>query len=168
MNNLIDVASRVILIGFGATAIMDIWLLLLKALGVPTLNFALIGRWAGHWRHGVWKHKAIATAPAMRGELALGWVVHYAVGIGYAGLAVALFGVEWMHSPNLLPAVAMGMATVAAPWLVMQPAMGAGIAASKTPAPGRNRIRSLVNHTVFGGGLFLSALAVAHLQGAAS
>ena len=34
------------LIGIGATAVMDAWLLLLKHLGVPTLNFAFIGQFA--------------------------------------------------------------------------------------------------------------------------
>jgi len=163
MNALIDATPRIVLIGLGATAIMDIWLLLLNALGVPTLNFALIGRWAGHWRRGIWAHEAIAKAPPVRGELALGWAVHYAVGTGYAALAIALFGTHWLRSPNLLPALAVGIATVAAPWFVMQPAMGAGIAASRTPTPGRNRVRSLVNHTVFGAGLFIAAHAVARI-----
>jgi hypothetical protein len=32
----------------------------------------------------------------------------------------------------------------------MQPAMGLGIAASKTPQPFINRIKSLINHSIFG------------------
>ena len=40
------------LLGIGATAVMDAWLLLLKRLGVPTLNFAFIGRWVGHLLRG--------------------------------------------------------------------------------------------------------------------
>jgi formate hydrogenlyase subunit 3/multisubunit Na+/H+ antiporter MnhD subunit len=39
----------------------------------------------------------------------------------------------------------------------MQPAMGLGIAASKTPQPFINRIKSLINHSIFGCGLFLTA-----------
>ena len=39
---------RTVAIGIGATALMDLWLTLLKALGLPTLNFALLGRWVGH------------------------------------------------------------------------------------------------------------------------
>ena len=41
------------------------------------------------------------------------------------------------------------------------PAMGAGFAASRTPTPLKNCLRSLANHTVFGFGLYLSALAIA-------
>lgn len=163
MNDFIALAPRIILIGIGATIIMDGWLLLLNALGVPTLNFSLIGRWAAYWRHGIWAHQSIAKAAAVRGELALGWAIHYVVGIGIAAFAVAVCGTEWMRNPTLPAALAVGLASVAAPWLVMQPAMGAGIAAANTPTPGKNRIRSLVNHTVFGGGLFVAALAVSHI-----
>jgi hypothetical protein len=40
----------------------------------------------------------------------------------------------------------------------MQPGMGAGIAASKTPNPNVARLRSIVTHTVYGIGLYGSAL----------
>lgn len=78
MNTLLEDVARVAAIGIGATATMDLWLLLLQRLGVPTLSFAMVGRWVGHWRHGVFRHVAIATARPVRGELALGWLVHYA------------------------------------------------------------------------------------------
>ena len=37
--------SNIALIGIGATAVMDVWLMLLKRMGVQTLDFAFIGRW---------------------------------------------------------------------------------------------------------------------------
>lgn len=149
------------LIGIGATAVMDTWLLLLKRLGVPTLNFAFIGRWVGHLLRGRFAHAAIAKAAPVRGELALGWLTHYAVGIAFAAVLVRTQGAAWLHSPTPLPALAVGICTVAAPLLVMQPAMGLGFAASRTPTPVKNCLRSLANHTVFGLGLYLSALAIA-------
>lgn len=149
------------LIGIGATAVMDAWLLLLKHLGVPTLNFAFIGRWVGHLFRGQFAHAAIAKAVPIRGELAWGWLTHYAVGVAFATVLVGLQGVDWVRSPTLLPALAVGVCTVAAPLLVMQPAMGSGFAASRTPTPLKNCLRSLANHTVFGFGLYLSALAIA-------
>lgn len=153
--------ARVILIGILATAAMDGWLLVLQRLGVPTLDFALVGRWVGHWRRGTFVHDRIATAPPVRGERALGWLFHYLTGVAFAALLVAVAGAEWARHPSLLPALAVGVATVAAPWLVMQPAMGAGVAASRTPSPSRNRIRSLANHAVFGLGLYLAAVLLA-------
>ncbi|UCV01544.1 DUF2938 domain-containing protein [Acidovorax radicis] len=149
------------LIGIGATAVMDAWLLLLKSLGVPTLNFAFIGRWVGHLLRGQIAHAAIAKAAPIRGELAWGWLTHYAVGVAFAVLLLSLQGTAWVHSPTLWPALTVGMGTVAAPLLVMQPSMGSGFAASRTPTPLKNCLRSLANHTVFGLGLYLSALVIA-------
>ena len=55
-------------------------------------------------------------------------------------------------------ALLVGVVTVAAPFLLMQPGMGAGIAASRTPRPAIARVHSLLNHLAFGAGLYLSAL----------
>ncbi len=150
-----------VLIGIGATAVMDAWLLLLQRIGVPTLNFAFIGRWVGHLLRGQIAHSAIARAAPIRGEVALGWLTHYAVGVAFATVLVGLQGSEWLRSPTLLPALAVGICTVAAPLLVMQPAMGSGFAASRTTTPLKNCLRSLANHTVFGLGLYLSARVIA-------
>lgn len=149
------------LIGIGATAVMDTWLVLLKRMGVPTLNFAFIGRWVGHLFRGQFAHAAIAKAVPIRGELAWGWLTHYAVGVAFASVLVGIQGLGWLHSPTLLPALVVGVCTVAAPLLVMQPAMGAGFAASRTATPLKNCLRSVANHTVFGFGLYLSALVIA-------
>lgn len=144
-------------IGAGATLVMDAWLLLLNKCGIPTLNFAFIGRWVGHLPRGQVMHAAI------RGERALGWAMHYATGIAFAALLLALTGPAWVTTPSLLPALALGIATVAVPLLLIQPAMGAGIASSKTPTPLRNCLRSIANHGVFGLGLYLSAALIAAL-----
>lgn len=146
-------------IGIGATALMDIWILLLKQWGIPTLNFTLLGRWVGHMPRGRWAHDGIAKAAPVRGEVQLGWFVHYLTGIGFALLLAWLAGPDWMQAPTLLPALAFGIGTVAAPFFVMQPAMGAGIVSSRTATPYLNSLRSLANHTVFGLGLYAAALA---------
>jgi len=148
---------QVALIGIGATAVMDLWLVVIQRLGVPTLNFALIGRWAGHLLRGRFSHPAISKAEPIPGELAWGWVMHYAVGVGFAALLVIAQGASWTSKPTLVPAVAVGLFTVLIPLFVMQPAMGAGFASSKTPTPLKNCLRSVANHTVFGFGLYLSA-----------
>lgn len=75
----------------------------------------------------------------------------------WAGLLVALQGLDWVRAPTMLPALATGVATVVVPLFVMQPAMGNGYASANTPAPLMNCMRSLVNHAVFGAGLFVAA-----------
>jgi len=151
---------EIIIIGIGATIVFDLWLVLLKRMGVKTMNMAFIGRWAGHLAQGRFAHASIAAAPAVGGEQALGWLVHYATGVAFAGALVAVAGQGWLHAPSIGPALAVGIATVGAPLFVMQPSMGLGVASSKTPTPMKNCLRSLANHTVFGLGLYLSALLI--------
>lgn len=150
-----------VLIGVGATAVLDLWLVALKRLGVPTGSFALIGRWVAHMARGRFSHASIAKVEPVANELMLGWVTHYAVGIGFAAVLVALQGQAWVRQPTLAPALLTGVATVAMPLLVMQPAMGSGFAASRTPTPLRNCVRSVANHAVFGMGMYLAAVAIA-------
>ena len=161
---LIPLITHVAVVGIGATALMDLWLWLLSRLGVPTAGFAMIGRWVGHFRRGEFAHAAIAKAAPIRFELGLGWLTHYLVGLGYAVLLVGLLGTAWLHQPTLVPALVFGVLTVAAPWFVMQPAMGAGVLALKTPTPLKNGLRSLANHAVFGVGLYVAAAALAHVS----
>jgi hypothetical protein len=157
------VPAHIALVGIGATALMDLWLLLLSRLGVPTTSFAMVGRWVGHFAQGRFVHAAVAKTDPVPFELGLGWLTHYAIGIFYAALLVALQGTAWLERPTVLPALVFGSVTVAAPWFVMQPAMGAGFLALKTPTPLKNGLRSLVNHVIFGAGLYGAAAALALL-----
>jgi hypothetical protein len=159
----VEFVLRTILIGVGATLAMDVWALLLRQFGIPSLNFAFLGRWIGHLRQGQWMHQSIARATPVRGEVLIGWCAHYSIGITFAALLLATFGLKWARSPSLFPALVIGIVTVLAPLLILQPAMGAGIASSKTPTPLFNSVKSIVTHTVFGFGLYLTALATASL-----
>ena len=58
------------------------------------------------------------------------------------------------------PALLVGIGTVVAPFLLMQPGMGAGVAASRTPRPAAARVQSLVTHAIFGLGLYASGWVV--------
>jgi hypothetical protein len=148
-------------VGIIATAFMDLSALARRQLcGTPVADYALVGRWLAHMRHGRFRHAAIAKAPAVRAERALGWAVHYATGIVFAGLLLVLAGPGWLRDPTVLPALAVGIGSVAAPLLLMQPGMGAGIAAWRTPDPTAARVRSLVTHAVFGVGLYLAGSAL--------
>ncbi len=148
---------RAVVLGAGATALMDVWAALLRRLGVPSLNFAFLGRWLGHLSHGQWFHESIARSAPVRGELALGWAAHYSIGVSFAALLLLVFGLEWARSPSLWPALAIALVTVIAPLLVLQPALGAGLFSSKTPTPLFNSLKSVVTHAVYGLGLYLTA-----------
>ncbi|WP_394063593.1 DUF2938 domain-containing protein [Alcaligenes sp. WGS1538] len=146
------------LIGAGATLVMDAWAWLLKRLfGAPSLNYAMVGRWAAHLPRGRLMHESIAKAAPVAGEAVLGWGVHYLVGVVFAAVLLALAGPDWLRAPTFLPALAWGVFTVAAPFLVLQPGMGAGFFASRTPQPSVARLRSLMAHASFGAGLYIAA-----------
>ena len=153
-----------VLIGIGATALTDLWALILKrGFGVASLGYALVGRWLGHMPAGRFTHASIAAAQPIRGERLIGWTAHYAIGVMFAGMLLAACGVDWARQPSVGPALAVGLLTVTAPFLIMQPGMGLGIAASRTPKPGLARLRSVATHTIFGLGLYASALLLARL-----
>ncbi|MBN3841202.1 DUF2938 domain-containing protein [Burkholderia sp. Ac-20349] len=159
-----DVLLNLLLIGAGATLVMDLWTLFRRrAFGIPSLDYALVGRWIGHMMQGRFRHVSIGAAAPVPGERALGWIAHYAIGIAFAALPVAIAGTEWIGTPTPLPALVAGLASVVAPFVVMQPAFGFGIAASRTPNPGVARRRSLITHLSYGVGLYLAAVTLAAL-----
>ncbi|WP_462380236.1 DUF2938 family protein [Pseudomonas sp. Marseille-QA0892] len=144
-------------LGIGGTLVMDAWLVMLRWRGVPVMDFALLGRWAGHCASGTFVHDAINEATPIRGERALGWALHYGVGIAFAGLLLTFAGRHWLAEPTPGPALLVGVLTVVAPLIIVQPAMGAGLAGRRRGVPTANVLRSLANHAVFGVGLYLSA-----------
>lgn len=165
MHGSIQFASSVTAVGIGATAVMDIWLQGLRKAGVPTQNFAMLGRWIGHISDGKWFHSAISKAAPVKGEALIGWTAHYAIGVGFAVLLICIQGPAWLAAPTVGPALLVGALTVAAPLLVLQPALGAGIASTRTASPVRNSIKSLANHLVFGFGLYVAAMTLQVVRG---
>jgi hypothetical protein len=159
MNNLALLLLTAIFIGLGATLTFDLWALFLKhVFKMPPSNFCLVGRWLRYMPEGIFKHSNIGSAPQKSTECLLGWIAHYMIGILFAIAFVAIAGNGWLQRPTLLSAVVFGVITVLAPFLIMQPLFGLGIAASKTSDPVQARLRSLMNHTVFGIGLYLFGL----------
>lgn len=161
-------ASRIlgsIAIGFGASLVMDIWNLLLKrTFGIPSLNYCLLGRWLRHIPTGTFRHANITAASRKSFECTVGWIAHYSIGIVFALMFVFLTPGDWLAQPTLLPALLYGIGTVVFPFFIMQPALGLGIASSRTRNPWQARLKSLLTHTIFGIGLYICALAVRYLQ----
>jgi hypothetical protein len=84
--------------------------------------------------------------------------VHYAIGVGYGLLLVGLWGVEWLRQPTTLPPMILALGLLVAPYFIMMPGMGSGIAGAKTPKPNITRLKSVVGHSVFGLGMYVTAL----------
>ena len=162
MSEGLEFVVRATAIGIGATIVMDLWAVFLKrAFSVPSLDYGLVGRWIGHLPRGRFLHSAIAQTAPVPNERAIGWAAHYAIGIAFAALLLAPWGLDWARQPTPIPALTVGLVTVVAPFFLLQPGMGTGIAASKTLRPNTARLRSLQAHVAFGIGLYLSALLTA-------
>lgn len=149
------------LIGCGATVLLDLWAQVQsRLLGTPRPNWGPAGRWFALMPQGRFAHAGgMGDVPSVPNEAAIGWFMHYLIGALYGvALVILAGGIPWLESPTLLPALLVGWVTVLAAWLCMQPAMGSGYFASKTPNPPKTMFLNVIGHTVFGLGLYLSAL----------
>lgn len=154
-----SMVTTAVAMGIGATMLLDLWAQALnRAFGIPTPNWALVGRWFAYLPRGRFLHDDIARTEPLRQELAVGWAMHYAVGILFALVTVALGGAGWVARPTLLLPLAVGLVTVGCGWFILQPGMGAGIAAAKRPDRSRIRLLNVLGHIVFGLGLYGVAL----------
>jgi Protein of unknown function (DUF2938) len=144
--------------GIGATVLIDLWALLLRAIfHIPSLDPCLLGRWVLHMPSGTFAHPSIAKAAPKPGECPAGWVTHYLIGATLGAGFALLAGRTWWANPTLWQPLTFGIVTLVMPFFLMQPALGLGIASSKAPNPAAVRLKSLGTHTVFGVGLYLSA-----------
>lgn len=155
---MINLVLSGIVIGAGATIAMDLWAFaLFKAFGIPMPNWANVGRWFWHLGSGRVFHDDIGTAEPHPNELAIGWFAHYAVGVIYGVLFLLIVGANWMDAPSFIPAWVFAILTISAGWFLLQPGMGLGWAASKTPNPWKVRGLGLLAHTSFGLGMWVTA-----------
>lgn len=129
-------------LGAGATAVMDIWTLArARLLGAPAMSYGLLGRWLARIPREPFRRDRVAASPPVRGETALGWVAHYLIGIVFACVLLAIYGVDWIRHPSIAPALIVGIGSVVAPLLLIRPA----------------RLQSLLTHAIFGVGLYAAA-----------
>jgi hypothetical protein len=165
MNFMMNYLVCAVLIGAGATAVMDIWTVVRKRLfGTPLANYALVGRWLAYMPGGRFFHSPIAASPPVQGERLVGWTAHYLIGIAFAAVLLTIWGLDWARNPTIVPALVVGIGSVAAPFLLMQPGMGAGIAASRTPRPAAARLQSIVTHGIFGVGLYAAGWVISLMR----
>ena len=148
-----------IVMGVLGTLAMDVWAWVLARFGEARPNWAMPGRWLGHVAKGRVFHDDIGAAEPVRGELGLGWALHYGVGVIYGVVFVLLAGRDWLADPTFLPLWAFSILTIAAGWFLLQPGMGLGWAASRLERPWKARAMGLVAHSVFAVGMWGGVLA---------
>ena len=145
-----------ILVGILGTFAMDLGGVLALRLGLsgpgPRRNGpALLGRWIGYLGQGKLRHDDILQTPPLRGEIPVGVVSHYAIGM-VLGLGYLML-LQTTHMPSsVLTGLGYGVATTVFSLFVMFPSQGMGWMGSRLPGAAR---LSLVNHAFFGLGLWL-------------
>jgi hypothetical protein len=148
-----------LIVGILATVTMDIVAVIALRLGIagrgPRRSGPdLIGRWIGYLLRGKFRHADILQTPPLRGELVLGLVGHYSIGIVltlvYLGLLVVAHA-----TPTALSAILYGTATTVFPWFLMFPSQGMGWLGRDAPGDAHLPRASLFNHIIFGVGIAL-------------
>lgn len=155
-----SVLIEIMVVGGIATLVWDLWQRLAHAIArLPPANWGLVGRWVAWFPRGVFVHRPITATAPVPGEAAIGWAFHYAVGIAYAALYFEIMWLGLRSGPTLVSALGFAIALLAAPWFVMQPALGLGFMASRAPRPAAIRAINVSVHAAFGVGLYLGAIA---------
>lgn len=161
-----EIVLEAMLIGIGGTAILDLVSFLMERFfAVPATNWRMVGRWVGHMPGGRFVQPDLKQADPVFGEHALGWIFHYVIGAGYGLLLVAIWGVGWLQAPSFVPPMVLVLALLVLPYFVMMPGMGMGVAGAKTPKPNVTRLKSVVGHSIFGFGMYVTALVIAASAG---
>lgn len=157
-----QLAIQGLLIGAIATIGMDVWTIVVTyILRLPTTDWAMVGRWFGHMPRGVFVHRPIAEAAPITNELAIGWIAHYVTGLVYGLIYLHGLRILFSKDPSLMSALVFGLLTLVFPWFVMQPGMGIGVFATKSPRPAVIRLINVSMHAVFGASLYIGWLLVA-------
>jgi Protein of unknown function (DUF2938) len=153
-----------VIAGIFATVVLDLWQrVLYAASGIPPANWGLIGRWFAHLPRGRLVHRPIADSAAVPGEAAIGWTMHYLVGLayGFAYLGLLLYGFE--RPPSLLNGFIFGTVSVVIPWFLLQPCLGIGVMGRLTADPRIPTFNALTSHMLYGVALYGGARLAAGL-----
>ena len=148
-----------LIVGILATVTMDVVAMMALRLGIAgrgprRTGPDLIGRWVGYLLRGKFRHTDILETPPLRGELALGLVAHYLIGIVLTLVYVGLLVVAHA-TPTALSAILYGAATTVFPWFLMFPSQGMGWLGRDAPGNAHLARVSLFNHIIFGLGIAL-------------
>ena len=147
--------ANAIVSGIFATVVLDVWQRVLHAAtGIPPTNWGIVGRWFAHMPRGRFMHDSIVEAAPVGNEAAIGWAMHYLIGIIYGLVYVGLITSVLSATPSLLNGFLFGAASVVIPWFLMMPALGVGVMGAKAPNPAVPRYTALAAHCIYGVALY--------------
>ena len=142
---------QILIVGVSACAIFDLWQRLFQKLtAIPPSNWAIVGRWSlGLMTGGQLIARDLESQAERKNELAVGWLVHYGVAIGYAAVYAWLIHATILQT-GLVDGLIFGVISVVVPWFFFLPCLGKGILARLTPNPPLVCALTLMMHSLFG------------------
>jgi hypothetical protein len=160
-----NVHQKTFIIGICATLCIDAWGLILEMYGVTSRGILFLGRYLSHLLEGTFIHDNIMVSNSIPGELFLGYLGHYSIGILFAFLFIKIKGSAWFDHPRILPAIIFGGLTLIFPIILFQPLLGFGIAFVNLPSlQSMLLFKVTMIHLVYGVGLFYSTKALLKYQ----
>lgn len=142
--------------GLFATFLMDTLGAFIRKKGwTQGISAQMLGRWLLGLPAGNLIHQTILQSPQVRHELNTAVVGHYLIGAMLGG-AYGLFLAQ-MDMFGMAPhfSLAFGLLTNIFPWFILFPAFGFGWFGLKGPPEMKLFRTSLINHCIYGVGLFL-------------
>jgi len=142
---------QILTVGGVACAIFDLWQRLFQKLtAIPPSNWAIVGRWSlGLVTSFQLVARDIEHQAERKNELAVGWLVHYGIAIGYAAVYAWLMHANILQA-GLIDGLIFGVISVAVPWFFFLPCLGKGMLARLTPNPPLVCALALMMHSLFG------------------
>jgi len=90
---------------------------------------------------------------SVKNEVLYGYLVHHAIGLGFAVPFVLGWAFLLGQAPSPGWALAYGLATTVASWFLVYPSMGFGYMGLRSPDGIKAALSSLANHLFYGVGL---------------
>ena len=151
------IVIEMILMGTFATYFMDFLagFLVKRKLIHSLIKPEAVGRWFLSIFRGKFIHKDINKTPALNNEKLWCLISHYLIGIVLAGIYLLMELKEPIIRDHIWITLIYGITTVVLPWFWLFPSIGLGFLASKSPNKLIILRTNLVNHIIFGVGLFI-------------
>ena len=142
---------QILIVGVVACAIFDLWQRVFQKLtAIPPSNWAMVGRWSlGLITTGQLIASDLESQAERKNELAVGWLVHYSVAVGYAAVFAWLLHLTILQA-RLIDGLIFGVVSVVVPWFFFLPCLGKGMLARLMPNPPLVCGLALMMHSLFG------------------
>jgi hypothetical protein len=152
--DMMDVVLQGVAAGVLGTLVMDLGNLLLARAGIISkIDLGMIGRMAAGWTRGRFRYRHPVEMDEVARETLYGYFTHYAIGVSFAVPYVLGWALMVGGPASPAWALAYGVATTAASWFFVYPAMGFGALGRRSPDGLRAVLSPLANHFFFGLGM---------------